>query len=114
MNIQALEKFCDDHEIVVYTYKKAAEILNNPNFGNLAAKGYAIQGYKDNMKMICYNDKLPANEKYLIFAHEVGHHVLEHMTNRKHSDNDNEIEADVFASVLMALSVFAETRSVTI
>ena len=108
MNIQTLEKFCDNHEIITHTYQKLAEMMNNPDFENMTTKGFAVHDKNHNMKLICYNDNLPITEKCFVFAHEVGHHVLQHLTNRK--NNGNEIEADVFASVLMALNVYNEMR----
>jgi Zn-dependent peptidase ImmA (M78 family) len=97
MNIALLEKFCNDNDIFSIAYQKA-----------VGFKGIAVD-YKGK-KIIAYRDDLPAEEKYYIFAHEIGHHVMQHLTTRKKQRTAEEVEADVFASVLMALSVFAEMR----
>ena len=107
MNVIQLEKYCGDRDIIVNTYQKAAELLNAPELmESYKDTGVAIYDNKDDFKAIFYNENLPPENKYLVFAHELSHHVLGHLTGRKHKDK--EIEADVFASVLMALYVFSE------
>jgi len=110
MNISLLEKFCDNNDIAVTTFQKAAEMLNDPDFitMGLAYKGVAIYTPKGNHKSIVYDESMSEEEKYFTFAHEIAHHALEHMTGRTNKRDAAEIEADVFASILMALSVFME------
>lgn len=109
MNIEALEKYCKSNDIIVNTYQKMAEMMNKPNLG-LKVKGFAARASKNGLKLICYDGNLPETEKYAVFAHEIGHHVLGHITSREHKQSADEVEADVFSAVLMALSVFSETR----
>ena len=115
MNISLLKKFCDKHGVAVSTFQKAAELLNDPDADKLLipSKGMLVHSIKKNRTVVLYDDKLSIEEKYFTFAHEIGHHVMQHLTERNNKRTAAEIEADVFASVLMALSVFAETKETT-
>jgi Zn-dependent peptidase ImmA (M78 family) len=109
MNINLLEKYCDENDIIAVTYEKIAELSGKSNFNlRKGEKGIAIS--HDDLNVIAYDGNLPNGEKYHVFAHEIGHHVMQHLTTRKQQRTAEEVEADVFASVLMALSVFSEMR----
>ena len=114
MNLNLLEQYCEVSNIAVNTFQKAAELLNDPDFeiAHRPSRGMLIRAPKEDWNMILYDDNLPPEDKYFTFAHEIAHHALEHLTRRSDKRNAAEAEADVFASVLMALTVFDKMKGV--
>ena len=114
MNIAELEQYCENHDIIVSTYQAIAEFSSKTySSAQRGMKGIAIND--KGIKSIAYNDNLPHEEKLFTFAHEIGHHIMKHLTERKYQKTAEATEADIFASVLMALSVFAEmTKAATV
>ena len=118
MDISVLNNFCDRKDIAVFTFQKAVELANAQNVdGNLKslkllyhARGVALRTEEGNL--IMYDGALPIDDQYFTFAHEIAHCVLEHLTERefKLSKEMKEMEANIFASVLMALNVYSECR----
>lgn len=113
MNTTHLEQYCGNHGIITATYQKAAELMSKLGLEKSIKENGGIATRVGKYDLIFLDGDMPQEEKYITFAHEIGHHVLEHTTTRKQQRAASELEADVFASVLMALSVFAELKAVT-
>ena len=112
MNINQLKKYCESHNINASTYQKMSELSGKDGLKTLKSKGIAIN--HEDFNIIAYDDNLPNDEKLIVFAHEIGHHVMKHLTSRKCQNTAAETEADIFATVFMALSVFTESERAAI
>lgn len=78
----------------LYTYKE----LQNANLAlYTAAKNYSNDAFRFRMS-IYYNNCMPKNRIRFSLMHELGHYILEH----KENSDENEQEADYFASYVLA------------
>jgi len=98
MRLEQIEKVCTDVGIILEALPE--------NIKNI--EGIAVNYKGENM--IFYNPQLEGIQQLRVIAHEIGHHVLKHLTQEK-SDTVREIEADIFASVFTAMSLFAKTAA---
>lgn len=111
MNINDLRKYCHKHDIIVRTYQNSVDSLEWLNLTEFAKryKGFTYR-HSEEMLIIFYDDNLSESEKLFVFAHEIGHCVMNHLKKQKEPEPKIEMEADVFACVFTALNVFEEIR----
>jgi len=108
-DLDALKKICDDNDILSTTFREIAEHAGKPteSWGS-HSKGIAVRFREAGVNMIAIDDTLPPEERYFTFAHELGHVLLEHLTNRREKIDAAETEADVFAATFTAMRLFLQ------
>jgi Zn-dependent peptidase ImmA (M78 family) len=103
MTIEKLRKICAQRGIDLSCFGDY-EADKIKKYGGMALR------YEDGSKAIFYDES--AKSPIAIIAHELGHHVMGHELSFGEDDKEisrrEEFEAQVFAAVFMAMSVFAE------
>lgn len=102
-----LGRICKDYDLRVYKKEKfrpTAEAVGIPE-EVINAPAYAVN-YKDRRYIICDVDGSIENDFNL--AHEIGHELLGHMDRRQ--DLGAEVEANIFALMMIALSLFSQYK----
>lgn len=80
----------------IYTYSELRE--KNKELYEMCIS-YSEDAFRNgNMKLIAYNDRKPDRRIRFSLMHELGHHILEHKSDLP----QNELEADYFASNMLA------------
>ena len=116
-----LIKYCRSCGIYVITYKNAAAKLakklpeeRQPDFELIKShvNGYSLHGLRNDpdADAILYDGDMPEEAKCLTIAREIGHHMLGHLKHRDSEldDKQKDAEANIFACVLSALSVYSD------
>ena len=104
-----LNDICEAENIKLIGFtEELAEKLTSYKFHEGIGRAIA----QDDKKYILYDKTAPQWEKRFIVAHEVGHHLLGHLKNTELSYEGKEMEANIFASVLVALLIFKEYERV--
>lgn len=86
----------DQYGYSVVTYQKVK--LQSEELYQMCHE-YSDESFRDGThRIIAYNDEKPSRRIRFSLAHELGHHVLGHTKDTK----DNEMEANYFASCLLA------------
>jgi Zn-dependent peptidase ImmA (M78 family) len=109
MNAQQLGNICNRRNITLCDYDNAKELIDLLGLEDYANKHKGLAAAYRNHDFIFYDDDLHGTDKAFVVAHEVGHHVMDHLKDRAKLKENAELEADLFATVLMALSVFTES-----
>lgn len=93
---------CEEYKIRVCNKDANEERLRKLGFTEkeLEYRAFALQ-YKDRKYIFC--DPLESLEDDFTLAHELGHHIMGHIDWR---GKPEELEADLFATVLLAMSLF--------
>jgi hypothetical protein len=97
MNLEQMEKLCE--ELGIFASAADFSFLRE---GFRDRDGCAIQ--KQGEKSVLYSDTLEGMYGVFVVAHEIGHHVLKHLTGERDiSIREREIESNVFAGIFTAL-----------
>ena len=113
MTSKQLKKLCDELGIMLFdkesdTGKGLTEIQGFNEFIK-KHKGVAIR--TSDLRLALYDPNLTGVEKVHVIAHEIGHHVLGHLEGNDSGlvrSEAAELQADIFASVFLAMAVFTK------
>ena len=98
MRFENIQKLCEEIGIMLAPFREGSTFV-----------GLAIND--NGLMSIGYNPALEDTERLYVIAHEIGHHVLKHLTEREMDSKSREIEADIFASVFTALSLYTKAAA---
>ncbi len=70
----------------------------------LKSTGYAFRDW-ENEYFICVDPNIPKAERDFVMAHELGHILLGHLSGSVSDKRSVEMEANIFASVLVAFNL---------
>ncbi len=101
-----INDICKDENIklIEFTDEFGKILTGNPN---TVGQGMAV--VQENKKHILFDNSARIWEKRFTVAHEIAHHLLGHLrpnTTITHQDREN--EANIFASVMVALMLYKE------
>ena len=101
-----LSSICKRNGIILYPMKENI----TKRFGIFRTPGVGYTMSANGKLAIMYDGEAEPWEKNYIIAHELGHILLGHLRNPK--AEHNELEANTFAAVLTALTLFREMECV--
>lgn len=104
-----LEGLCKSHGVRVVPFRSAASFMEKAGLDPSKASGYAF--FINNTPAILFDDGLSNKEIRYTIAHELGHILLGHLSYREKNEKitqGEEMEANIFASVLFAFDLLAE------
>ncbi len=80
--------------------------MDDPHIQELTGGGLAVKS--GNFSCILTSPKLSGGKRLIVESHELGHIALGHLDAGKKVTEREELQADVFAAVLMALNMAKE------
>lgn len=101
-----LSSICRDNGIVLCSLKENI----TKSFGITEMQGQGCAMLVNGKPVIMYDEEVGEWEQRFIVAHELGHVLFGHLRNPK--AEHNELEANTFAAVLTALTLFEEMERV--
>lgn len=112
-----IKNITDKFNIKIFSIKEFEKVTSS-NFENYVGAGYAFNipidnknGTRKDISCILYDDTADEIEKNSIVLHELGHILLGHFRdNCSLQDEVQEREASIFASVILALSMYEEYK----
>lgn len=102
----SLNDICRDFGIRIFSYQEKEELLAALGLEEHAKQcdGFAI--WIKGVPVVLFNADMPVSRIRLVAAHEIGHHILGHLTSRllfwQAHGSSSEREADVFAVTLLS------------
>ena len=111
-----LDEICKQRNILATSYCRASEVIDLLDIRETTDKkrGLAFAFEDTERDYIFFDGEQSESEKAIVMAHEIGHHVMEHLRKRHFlSVDDMEIEANMFGAVLMAMCVFEDFKQKT-
>ena len=104
-----LNEICKANGIRLGRYSDNATVIESSGLAHLTHyRGFSAIP-TNGQPIIYYDDGAPADGIPFTVAHEIGHILMGHLSNR--SRKPEEIEADIFAAVLTALVTYDKVRS---
>jgi Zn-dependent peptidase ImmA (M78 family) len=103
-----LNDICSDENITVLRF---TEELGQIFFKNPNTISQGLSAVQKDKKYIIYDSTAQTWERRFIIAHELAHHLFGHLRpNTSIKVEDREKEANIFASVLVAMMLFEEYK----
>lgn len=107
-----IKNITDKFNIKIVSIKEFEKVTSS-NFENYVGAGYAfnIPMNKEDISCILYDDTADEIEKNSIVLHELGHILLGHLRDNCSLKSEvKEMEASIFAAVILALSMYEEYK----
>lgn len=107
---QLLTRACKENKIRHFSYEDARSAINRRGLTELTEQTDGFVFRANGVPVVLFNGDQSATALFYTVAHELGHVMLGHLDEHGNRDAEyTEMEANIFASVFMAMSLFFDS-----
>ena len=107
---QLLTRACKENKVRHFSYEDASTIIERMGLTELDEQTDGLVFRTNGVPVILFNGDQSATARFYTVAHELGHIMLGHLDERGKRDAEyTEMEANIFASVFIAMSLFFDS-----